>query len=85
MVEIAFLSMVLGVPLLICLVGVLGSHFYDGDDASLLDWKLTRSAELEAQIRSSDVEQMLDAVNRYRQARGAGERSLQELTQPPPE
>lgn len=81
--EIAFLSMVVGIPLVICLIAVLGSHFYQGDDASLLDWKLTRSAEREAQIRRSDVDQMLDAVNRYRRARGADERSLEDLTAPP--
>jgi hypothetical protein len=81
--EIAFLSMVVGIPLIICLIAVLGSHFYQGDDASLLDWKLTRSAETEARIRRNDVDQMLEAVNRYRRERGADERSLRDLTGPP--
>jgi hypothetical protein len=80
MMEIAFLSVVLGGPLLMCLIALLGSHFHRGDDASLIDWKPTRSADLEARLRSSEVEQMLAAVNRYRRARGAAERSLEEIT-----
>lgn len=77
--EVAFLSVVLGGPLLMCLIALLGSHFHRGDDASLIDWKPTRSAQDEARMASSEVEQMLAAVNRYRRARGARERSLEEI------
>lgn len=77
--EVAFLSVVLGGPLLMCLIALVGSHFYQGDNASLIDWKPTRSAEAEARMKRSDVEQMLAAVNRYRRARGASERSLEEI------
>lgn len=79
MMEIAFLSMVLGVPFAICLVAVIGSHFHEGDNDTLIDWKPTRSAEAEARMKRSDVDQMLAAVNRYRRARGASERSLDDL------
>lgn len=77
--EVAFLSVVLGGPLLMCLIALVGSHFHQGDNASLIDWKPTRSAEAEARMKRSDVEQMLAAVNRYRRARGASERSLEEI------
>jgi hypothetical protein len=80
MMEIAFLSFVLGIPLAICAIAVIGSHFHEGDNASLIDWQPTRSAEAEARMKRSEVDQMLAAVNRYRRARGAGERSLQEIT-----
>lgn len=77
--ELAFLSVVLGVPLAICLVAVIGAHFHGDDDASLIDWKPTRSAETEARLTRGEVDQMLAAVNRYRRSRGAPERSLNEL------
>lgn len=83
--EIFFLSVVLGIPLAICAIAVIGSHFHEGDNASLIDWKPTRSAESEARMKHSEVDQMLAAVNRYRRARGAPERSLEEIaTQRPP-
>jgi hypothetical protein len=84
MMEVVFLSVVLGIPLLICLIAVIGSHFHEGDNATLIDWKPTRSAEAEARMKRSEVDQMLAAVNRYRRARGAGERSLDEITSPRP-
>lgn len=77
--EAIFLAVVVGMPLVICLVAVLGAHFHRGDNASLLDWQPTRSAETEARLKRSEVEQMLAAVNRYRRQRGAPERSLEEL------
>ncbi len=75
--EVAFLSVVLGGPLLMCLIALVGSHFHEGGDASLIDWKPTRSAEAEARMKNSEVEQMLAAINRYRRARGVNERSLE--------
>jgi hypothetical protein len=82
MMEAVFLSVVVGIPLVICLIAVIGSHFHEGDNATLIDWKPTRSAEAEARMKRSEVDQMLAAVNRYRRARGAGERSLDEITGP---
>jgi hypothetical protein len=41
--------------------------------ADLLDWKPTRSPEVEAQNEIDDLQQMLDAQNEYRRKRGARE------------
>jgi hypothetical protein len=62
-------------------VGVLFliEHFYTGNNAELLDWKPTRSPELEAQNEIDDVQQMLEAQNEMRRRRGADERDEQEL------
>ena len=73
-----FLILVVGVPLLLILVAVLGAYFYAGGDAELLDWKPTRSPETEARLELSDIDQMLAAQNRYRRQRGAPERTLEE-------
>ena len=63
------------------IVGVLFliEHFYTGNNAELLDWKPTRSPELEAQNEIDDVQQMLEAQNEMRRRRGVAERSEQEL------
>ncbi len=62
-------------------VGVLFliEHFYTGNNAELLDWKPTRSPELEAQNEIDDVQQMLEAQNEMRRRRGAAERNEHEL------
>jgi hypothetical protein len=43
--------------------------------ADVLDWRPTRSAELEAQNEADDVDQMLAAANALRRRRGAAEHS----------
>ena len=63
----------LGVLGLIVLVLVLIARAYPGSGADLLDWKPTRSPELEAQLEVDDVQQMIDAQNEYRRKRGAEE------------
>lgn len=80
--QLIFFSVVVGMPLTICLVGVIGAYFQD-DDAWLIDLARTRSAELEARMRRSEVDQMLAVVNRSRRARGADERSLEDFSPPP--
>lgn len=69
------------VAMLLVLVGVLMvvGHFYPGSSADLVDWKPTRSPELEAQNEIDDVRQMLDAQNEIRRRRGAPARTEQEL------
>jgi hypothetical protein len=69
------------VAMVLILVGVLFllEHFYSGNNAELLDWKPTRSPELEVQNEIDDVQQMLEAQNEMRRRRGASERSEQEL------
>jgi hypothetical protein len=62
-------------------VGVLFliEHFYTGNNAELLDWKPTRSPELEAQNEVDDVQQMLEAQNEMRRRRGLAPRDEQAL------
>lgn len=69
------------VAMVLLLVGVLFllEHFYSGNNAELLDWKPTRSPEVEVQNEIDDVQQMLEAQNEMRRRRGAVERSEQEL------
>ena len=58
---------------LIVLVLVLLARAYPGSGADLVDWKPTRSHEVEAQLEVDDVQQMLEAQNEYRRRRGAPE------------
>lgn len=57
------------------MVGVLllVGHFYPGSSADLVDWKPTRSPEVEAQNEIDDIRQMMDAQNEMRRRRGAPE------------
>src|SRR5687767_12043987 len=63
----------LGAIGLIVLCLVLLARAYPGSGADLVDWKPTRSHEVEAQLEVDDVQQMLDAQNEYRRKRGARE------------
>ena len=47
--------------------------FRDYPASELLDWKPTRSPEVEAQNEIDDVRQMMEAQNEYRRRRGAKE------------
>jgi hypothetical protein len=69
------------VAMVLVMVGVLFliERFYAGGDAELLDWRPTRSPEVEAQNEIDDVRQMLEAQNEMRRRRGLPERSEQEL------
>ncbi len=48
-------------------------RFYPGSGAEQLDWRPTRSAEQEVQNEIDDLDQMLEATNRRRRARGKPE------------
>ncbi len=63
----------LGAIGLIVLCLVLIARAYPGSGADLVDWKPTRSHEVEAQLEIDDVQQMLEAQNEYRRRRGARE------------
>jgi hypothetical protein len=76
-----FLLVVLGLPLAIVLIAMLGGLLYRDGYERLLDWKSTRSPAREAEVQVGDVDQVLAAVNRYRRMRGAPERSLQQITE----
>lgn len=66
-----FIVVSLGMVALIVLVLVLVARAYPGSGADLLDWRPTRSAEVEAQLEVDDVQQMIDAQNEMRRRRGA--------------
>lgn len=68
-----FFLVSIGMVALIVLVLVLLARAYPGSGADLVDWKPTRSHELEAQLEVDDVQQMLEAQNEYRRRRGAPE------------
>ena len=66
-----FMFITLGAIGLIVLCLVLIARAYPGSGADLVDWKPTRSPELEAQLEVDDVQQMIAAQNEYRRRRGA--------------
>src|SRR5687768_5557040 len=72
--EFIVISLAMVAFIVLCLV--LLARAYPGSGADLVDWKPTRSYEVEAQLELDDVQQMLDAQNEYRRKRG--ERDLTE-------
>ena len=69
----SFAVVIIGLVLLVLIAVVLLGVFYPGSGADQLDWKPTRSPELEAQNEIDDLEQMQAAINAKRRARGAEE------------
>ena len=67
-----FAAIMLGGVALLLVVLLLLGRFYPGSGAQQLDWHPTRSPELEVQNEIDDIDQMREAVNRRRRARGAG-------------
>ena len=60
--------------------GILALGFYSPrSGADVLDWRPTRSAELESQNELDDIEQMLAASNALRRRRGMAERTEDEV------
>lgn len=57
----------------IVLLLVLLARAYPGSGADLVDWKPTRSGEVEAQLEIDDVQQMIEAQNQIRRRRGASD------------
>jgi hypothetical protein len=68
-----FALLTIGTLATIIAVLVLLGHFYRGSTADLVDWKPTRSPEVEAQNELDDVRQMLEAQNAMRRRRGVAE------------
>jgi hypothetical protein len=66
LITIGMLALMIGVLLLI-------GHFSQASSVDLVDWKPTRSPEVEAQNEIDDVRQMLEAQNEMRRRRGAPE------------
>jgi hypothetical protein len=70
-VEFILVSLAMVGFIVLCLV--LLARAYPGSGADLVDWKPTRSHEVEAQLELEDVQQMIEAQNEYRRRRGAAE------------
>jgi len=75
----SFALIVIVVIVLLVTAVVLVGILYPGSGADHLDWRQTRSAELEFTNEIDDLEQMEAAVNAKRRARGAAEISHVEL------
>jgi hypothetical protein len=69
---LAVLAFMIGVLLLV-------GHFYPGSSNDLVDWKPTRSPEVEAQNEIDDIRQMMEAQNELRRRRGAPEMTEADL------
>ena len=67
-----------GVAVLVVVLLLLG-RFYPGSGAEQLDWRPTRSPEREIENEIDDLDQMREAVNRRRRARGQAELTDEEL------
>ncbi len=74
-----FILGTLGVVAFMIGVLVVVGHFYPGTSADLVDWKPTRSPEVEAQNEIDDIRQMMEAQNEMRRRRGAPEMTEAEL------
>jgi hypothetical protein len=72
------LSLVAGLVIALLLLG----RFYPGSGADQLDWRPTRSPDMEAQNEIDDLDQMREAVNRKRRARGERDVTEKDLTGP---
>src|SRR5919106_3177286 len=66
-----FVAISLAMVGLIVLFLVLLARAYPGSGADLVDWRPTRSPEVEAQLELDDVQQMIAAQNEMRRRRGA--------------
>ena len=77
----AFPLIVLGGIGIVVAVLVLIARFYPGSGADLLDWQPTRSYETEIELEEQDIEQMIEAQNRYRRKRGEQEITEDEIRQ----
>jgi hypothetical protein len=70
---VGFVLGTIGILLVLVGVLVLVGHFNQRSNAELVDWKPTRSPEVEVQNEIDDVRQMLEAQNEMRRRRGAPE------------
>jgi hypothetical protein len=76
---VLFILGTLGILAFMIGVLVLVGHYYPGTSTDLVDWKPTRSPELEVQNEIDDVRQMMDAQNEMRRRRGAPEMTEADL------
>jgi len=64
---------VMGALIVVVLIFLAIGKWYPGSGAEQVDWKPTRSAELEAELELDDVDQMIEAQNERRRASGRPE------------
>ena len=74
-----FALIMLGIVGGLLVVLLLLGRFYPGSGAKQLDWHPTRSVEVEVQNEIDDLDQMLEAVNARRRARGEAELTEDDL------
>lgn len=68
------IALTLGLLVLLFLIMFALTRAFEGNRvADIIDWKPTRSPEVEAQNEIDDVRQMIEAQNEYRRKRGAPE------------
>jgi hypothetical protein len=70
-----FTVFTLGTVLALFLVFFAIGKWYPGSGAEQVDWRPTRSPELEAELELEDIDQMLEAQNVRRRATGRPEKS----------
>jgi hypothetical protein len=69
----------LGFLLILFLIFLAIGKYHPVSGAEVLDWKPTRSPEVEAELELDDVQQMLEAQNERRRADGRAELSEQDV------
>jgi hypothetical protein len=74
-----FTYIVIGGVVSLGLVFLAVGRWYPGSGADVVDWKPTRSFETEAQLELDDIDQMLEAQNERRRARGDPERTQEQV------
>jgi hypothetical protein len=68
------IGLTLGLLVLLFLIMVVLTRAFERNSVrDIIDWKPTRSPEVEAQNEIDDVRQMIEAQNEYRRKRGAPE------------
>jgi hypothetical protein len=70
----------LGFLLLAFLIFLAIGKYHPVSGAEVLDWKPTRSPEVEAELELDDVDQMLEAQNERRRASGRPERTEDDVS-----
>ena len=70
----------LGFILLVFLIFLAIGKYHPVSGAEVLDWKPTRSPEVEAELELDDIDQMLEAQNERRRASGRPERTEDDVS-----
>jgi hypothetical protein len=70
-----FAVFVLGMGIVVIAIFLAIGKWYPGSGAEQVDWRPTRSPELEAELELDDIDQMLEAQNARRRATGRRELS----------